>query len=377
MYDGINIDVGEMNEWLDDTIETIIHSGPYSRLLEIGTGSGMILFNLVNGLHSYVGLEPSARAVEFTARIAASVPDVMDKVKIFKATAADILRLDTPVSPEFVVLNSVIQYFPSQEYLLKVIQDLLQLESVKTIFFGDVRSFALHEEFLAMRALHISGDNTIKEEVRQIITNLKRAEPELLVDPSFFTSLPSRLPGFFEHVEILPKRMHATNELSCYRYGAILHVNSRHKIREICPESWIDFTTERLDRSSLLALLNHESKPAIVSVSNIPHSKNVFARDVIKSLGEHEHGREQDNWLSVVRQNAQSCSSLSPIELSELAEQAGYCVEISWARQYSQRGALDAISFTTTTQRVAKAGLCSDSLTIIKTGLTIRSAVSH
>jgi methylase of polypeptide subunit release factors len=59
MYDGKDIDKGEMNEWLNDNLEAILNGCPPEDVFEIGTGSGMILYNLSQGLRSYVGLEPS------------------------------------------------------------------------------------------------------------------------------------------------------------------------------------------------------------------------------------------------------------------------------------------------------------------------------
>jgi methylase of polypeptide subunit release factors len=52
MYDGTDIDQVEMNEWLDDTIATIRNGNPLGHVLEVGTGSGMIFFNILDGLKS-------------------------------------------------------------------------------------------------------------------------------------------------------------------------------------------------------------------------------------------------------------------------------------------------------------------------------------
>ncbi|CAE7002873.1 Nonribosomal peptide synthetase 3 [Pyrenophora teres f. teres] len=70
MYDGSDIDKAEMNEWLDDTIDTMLNGQRPGNVLEIGSGTGMILFNLGDGLQSYVGLDPSRKAVQFIAETA-------------------------------------------------------------------------------------------------------------------------------------------------------------------------------------------------------------------------------------------------------------------------------------------------------------------
>lgn len=143
MYDGSEIDKAEMNEWLDDTINTMLNGGKPGSVLEIGSGTGMILFNLGDGLQSYVGLDPSGKAVDFVAEAAKTMPAMAGKIRMHKATAEDVGRLVQPVAAELVVLNSVVQYFPSQEYLFKVIEELLKVAGVQTIFFGDIRSHAL------------------------------------------------------------------------------------------------------------------------------------------------------------------------------------------------------------------------------------------
>ncbi|KAL7780672.1 hypothetical protein CFE70_010697 [Pyrenophora teres f. teres 0-1] len=97
MYDGSDIDKAEMNEWLDDTIATMLNGQRPGNVLEIGSGTGMILFNLGDGLQSYVGLDPSRKAVQFIAETAKSIPGLAGKIRMYKATAADVGRLEQPV----------------------------------------------------------------------------------------------------------------------------------------------------------------------------------------------------------------------------------------------------------------------------------------
>ncbi|KAL3473273.1 hypothetical protein BJX99DRAFT_261462 [Aspergillus californicus] len=348
MYDGRDIDKGEMNEWLDDTMEAILNGGEAGHVLEIGSGSGMILFNLGKGLQSYIGLDPSERAVKFIIDKSKAVPALAGRVRMLKATAAEISRLECPMSPDLAIINSVAQYFPSESYLFKFVESLLQLPSVRTIFFGDIRSHALRRQFLASRALHLAEEIPSKDYIRMMVDRLEDAEPEFLTDPAFFTALPDRFPDLVEHVEILPKRMMATNELSCYRYAAVIHAKDHGKetlqVYGTDDAAWIDFMGQGHDRESLLQLLQRPTSPSIVAVSNIPHSKTIFERFVVESL-DHREEEAQDpgSWLSDARQQGQDCPSLSSVDLVELAQEAGFRVEISWARQYSQSGGFDAI----------------------------------
>ncbi|KAL6787540.1 hypothetical protein J3E68DRAFT_445398 [Trichoderma sp. SZMC 28012] len=345
MYDGENIDETEMNEWLNDTMDAILGSNPAEHVLEIGSGSGMILFNLTDTLKSYVGLDPSERAVNMISSHLKSFPALKEMTKIYKATAADVNRLETFAATEFAIFNSVVQYFPSQDYLFKVIQSLISLGGVKTIFLGDIRSYALHKDFLASRALHLLGGRATPEEVARIISDMERAESELLVDPSFFTALPSRLQGI-KHVEILPKKIHATNELSCYRYAAILHLTleSDRQVVEIEDHKWIDFETQGLDAEALKKLLQDPSSPSILPVANIPNGKTILERHIVASLSDQTRN-ETSSWLPSVYKMAVAHSSLCAIDLVSIAQDSGYQVEISWARQHSQRGGLDAVFY--------------------------------
>ncbi|KGO74908.1 hypothetical protein PITC_031460 [Penicillium italicum] len=344
-YNGVPLDIGEMNEWLDDTIATIVdsHGNQSLDVLELGTGSGMILFNLPKSLGSYHGLDPAKKAVEFVNTTAKSFPHLDSKVHIYLGTATDFHLLQS-ASPNIAIINSVSQYFPSPAYLTKVVKGLLGLDSMRTIFFGDVRSQALVEEFLVSKAFDKMGKNATKEGVRE---EMAQPQSEFFVDPAFFTSLSSQFPDQIEHVEILPKRMKARNELVQYRFAAVIHVRNRETgalqpmaIHEVKDNQWIDFIHQKLDRESLLRHLQG-SPLCDVAVSNIPYSETIFERHVIDSVTGTEN--EDTDWLSCVRQKSRETSSFSALDLVSVAKEAGCQVEISWARQHSQRGGLDAI----------------------------------
>ncbi|KAL8922237.1 MAG: hypothetical protein Q9208_005316 [Pyrenodesmia sp. 3 TL-2023] len=349
-YNGRPLDQMAMNEWHDDMIETVLscNSGHSLNVLELGTGTGMIPFSIAKSLHSYLGLEPSQTAVEFVAAAARAMPELANKVRVYQGTATD-LHLLGSASPNLVVINSVAQYFPSREYMMEVVEGILRLDSVQTIFFGDIRTYALQEEFVVSRALHKRGEKASKDDIREEITEMAQGELELLTDPGFFTSLPSRFPNLIEHVQIQPKKMRANNELSCYRYAAIIHVRNRGQsleqqqleIHEVKDDEWIDFRDQNMDHETLLRRLE-VSAPSTMAVSNIPYSKTIFERHAIDSLDDAPKDNVPD-WLASVHQRSQGCPSLSASDLVTIAQEAGYRVEISWARQHSQRGGLDAV----------------------------------
>ena len=314
----------------------------------------MILFNLGEGLKSYIGLDPSAAAVSFVRKAAESVAWLAGKVNVQVGTAQDTCQLPLGNGPgaELVVLNSVVQYFPTAEYLSGVVDDLTRIPGVKKLFFGDIRSFALHKEFVTKKALCQLGEKGTKEEFKKKVADLlHESEEELLVDPAFFTDLTRSLSDRVAHVEILPKRMDATNELSAYRYAAVVHIRSpaesQDRIHSIEPDSWVDFHSSQMDRQALEKLLQNQADTGkTMAISNIPNSKTVLERNIIESLGIDDFEGADDtltSWLSTAQKDAESSGAISATDLTHIAADMGFRVELSWARQYSQKGALDAV----------------------------------
>ncbi|CAJ0555335.1 Ff.00g054000.m01.CDS01 [Fusarium sp. VM40] len=351
MYDGKDINKGEMQEWLDDAIHTL-HNGQIPHdVLEIGTGSGMILFNLNPGLNSYVGLDPSKSAVEFVNRAVEFSPKFAGKAKVHVGMATDVNKLGE-LHPDLVVFNSVVQYFPTPEYLAEVIDGLIAIPSVKRIFLGDIRSYATNRHFLAARAIHTLGtnNNATKDRVRQKIQELEDREEEFLVEPAFFTTLKERRPDVVKHVEIIPKNMKATNELSAYRYTAVVHLRDEtdEPVHHIEKDSWIDFEAKQMDKKALLDHLRLSKDAMSVAVSNITYAHTSFERRIVESLDEDSKDDTKGTldgaaWLSAVRSEAESRASLTVPDILEIAKEAGFRVEVSAARQWSQNGALDAV----------------------------------
>lgn len=177
---------------------------------------------------------------------------------------------------------------------------------------------------------------------------MTQAHSELLVDPAFFTSLVDRLPGLIDHVEILPKHMKASNELVQYRYAAVIHVKDHAKdatASRLDAHNWIDFSHHELNREDLLCRLGASTED-IMAVSNIPYSKTIFERQVIDALESPQTAAEESpDWLSLAYNKSQALPSLSALDLEIIAKQVGYQVQTSCARQYSQRGGLDAIFY--------------------------------
>ncbi|MFC7440511.1 amino acid adenylation domain-containing protein [Laceyella putida] len=222
-YTGQPIPAGEMKEWLEATVRRIRSLNP-KRVLEIGVGTGMILYRVAPIAESYTGTDFSKKAIEYVEKTLRLIDPMETDIRLLNqpADAFDALgenAFDT------VILNSIIQYFPSADYLVDVLKGAVKrLVPGGRIFIGDVRDLRLFEAFhMAVERFRSAPD----ESVERLITKAKQraaSDGELLLDPAFFYALAREIPEI-NRIRIMPKRARSLNELSQFRYDVILEVN--------------------------------------------------------------------------------------------------------------------------------------------------------
>ncbi len=217
-YTGAQIDEPSMVEWVNETVSRIKQLGP-KIILEIGSGSGLILFNLIDFCDFYYATDFSENAINYT-KVVSREQDLEEKIAGFACAADEIPYQLIKAAYDTVIFNSVIQHFPNIEYLQKVIiKAIHNIRDKGQIFIGDVRDLRL------LQCFHYSVRKFQNREVSQsIIDFLASREKELLVAPVYFFSLQNKLSSITQ-VEILPKMGDANTEMNIYRYDIILHIN--------------------------------------------------------------------------------------------------------------------------------------------------------
>ena len=157
-----------MREWVDHTTSRILATPESSArgpsVLEIGCGTGMLLFRVAPHCSRYVGVDFSEAALvarRVADRVATAGPREARAVSV--PTSLDALGAEAPF--DLVVINSVIQYFPDVDYLAKVLEAAYaRLAPGGALFVGDVRSLrhltTFHESVELARA---SDTTTIAE----------------------------------------------------------------------------------------------------------------------------------------------------------------------------------------------------------------------
>ncbi|MFE3710917.1 condensation domain-containing protein [Streptomyces scopuliridis] len=224
-FTGRAIPAPQMAEWVTTTTDRIRSLAP-SRVLEIGAGTGLLMRPLCerSGLELYAATDISAPAVEALTELAEDVRATAPDTRITVGHAEAVRSARTlPDSYDTVIVNSVAQYFPSLGYLERVVEQALSvLRPGGHIFLGDLRNDALLEAFHSLRQHLRAPDGATPEQIAAGIGQAIQADGELSVDPLYFTSLLARHPDITA-IEIAPRRGASSNEMSMFRYDAVLH----------------------------------------------------------------------------------------------------------------------------------------------------------
>jgi acyl carrier protein len=284
----------------------------------------MLLSRIAPQCERYHGIDFSASAIRYVQALAAQRG--LASVTLAQGTALDLGDLE-PGSFDVVVLNSVIQYFPTAEYLLEVLERASQI--VRTggeIFVGDVRSLPLTEAFHTSVELERAQAFQSAGDLRRRIRMRLERENELLLDPDFFRALPQHLP-LIRGAVIQLKRGRFPNELTRFRYDVLLKAGEG-----VLPaDSPISEMGQTITVSEIQAKLANRG-PAY-SIAGIPNPR--IARDVqATQLVARDDCPETCGEIRL-RLSATPVTGIDPEDLFAL--DVPYDVELAWSDQALDR----------------------------------------
>jgi len=271
-YDGAPIAIDEMSEWLGETIKMIRRIG-FDRVVEIGCGIGLVVEKLAPEASRYV-------ATDFSAEALAGLSGWTAKREEFQRTefvqaAASSLDGVLADSCDLAVLNSVVQYFPSDHYLEACLSEARRVVGSRgAIFIGDVRNLDLLEAFHSSVQFSRASDDQTVTQIRSRVRRAMEQEKELLLAPRYFSTSNT------EHIsaKIILKRGLADNELTRYRYDVVLSPGHwRHPSAEQAwqgLESFDAWLSDIRDRSDLTPLV----------VRDVPNSRLNLDQAVMEAL---------------------------------------------------------------------------------------------
>jgi amino acid adenylation domain-containing protein len=331
-YTGLPLPRAEMEEYVSHTAERILALRP-ARVLEIGCGTGLLLFRIAPRCERYVGTDLSSVAIERLRETAGRVGG-LEHVELL-ARRADEWEGIAPGSFDVVALCSVTQYFPGIDYLLEVIENAARaVRPGGAIFLGDVRSLPLLRAFHASVQLFKAPGETTPARLRRRIRRQLEREQEMAVDPAFFAALRERLPSI-TRVAIEPKRGRLHNEMTRFRYDVTLHVGG-----EAPAENGVAWT--RWDGAALSAIRRQlaERQPECLALRGVRNPR--VARD-LAALEWLARAPESDTVVAFrERIDGAESGGIDPEELLALGTELTYEVHTSCALECAD-GSFDVL----------------------------------
>ncbi len=319
---GEPIPLEEMRAWADGTAARVLALRP-RRVLEIGCGTGLVALRVAPACERYVGSDFSRRA---TTRLAAAAARRGLAHLSLHVAAADELGFAGSERFDVVVLNSVVQYFPSADYLVRVLARVFDLLAPGgAVFLGDLRHLGLQDALAGWVELGRADEDMTLERLRQKVRARAAEDEELLLAPAFFAWLAAHETRL-RSVELLPKRGRARNELTRFRYDAVLR-SAPAPGASAPPGALLSWDAAPFGLATLRARL--QAAPAALALRDVPDPRLDAALHLRALL----HAREpaaDDGVRGLRRRLAQprEAPGLECEDVCALGDEAGYDVHL-------------------------------------------------
>lgn len=338
-YTGEPILLEQMQEWVSDRVEQILALKP-KRVLEIGCGTGLLLFQIAPHCQKYIGTDFSTVSLESVRTQLEALN--LTHVKLLHRMATDFEGIDL-ASFDVVILNSIVQYFPSRNYLLQVLEAAIQTGAIGGVLFvGDVRSLPLLTAFHTWVQFCQAEAEMERTELQQRVDRSRFEESELAIDPAFFYRLRDRF-SQIQQVQIRLSRGRSQNEMAQFRYNVLLHIEQAipHSSTPSKGEGELKIkffsAGERYNRKvnsvTVEAVQKYliEAKPEILVITNVTNSRVNAAVKTANWL----RNKALPKTVGRMREQLQNSTepAIAPQDWWDLETVLPYSVEITWSTQ--------------------------------------------
>jgi amino acid adenylation domain-containing protein/thioester reductase-like protein len=315
------------------------------RVLDIGVGTGLLLSELAPDCDNYWGTDCSAPVINKLRADLAHNPELERRVKLLCQPAHVIDGLPTGFF-DIVIINGVLEYFPSLDYLTDVLVKVIALTAAGgAVFVGDVRELRLLGCFHAANQLDRIDESTDAAQLRRMIECNVRLERNLAVAPDYFAHLNKHVPDI-GGIDIRMKRGWPQNELTRFRYDVILHKNPV-VVTSLADAPELAWDTEIPDTDALQEYLN-QHHPDRLRVLRIPNPGVAAEAAAL-------HALENGSSIVEVSSMLHVGDGVEPETFYELGKRLEYRVVCTWAD--SANGNYDALFIA------AQPGSAQDALT--------------
>ena len=322
-YTGRPLPAADLQEYIDFTVERVLALQP-RRVLEIGCGTGLLAFRLIPQLEHYWGTDLSGEAIRQLQALQVAKGGLRNTEFIVRA--ADDFSGLAEQRFDVAILPSVVQYFPSIDYLVRVLQGLMcVLPPDGAIFLGDVRNRQLLEAFHASVQVYKAESNLSPAELRQQVQQQLAQQQELAIDPGFFVALQQRF-AEIAHVQVLPKRGFHHNEMTRFRYDVLIRLGAASGSKE--PLAWQDWQERQPNVPEIRAYLT-KAVPESFALQGVANARVQREEQLLQGLLEGAAFDSVGQLQAALAQ--QPPAGLEPEDLWALGRELPYQVEISMA----------------------------------------------
>ena len=317
-YTGDAIPLAEMHDWLANAAANISLLQP-QRVLEIGSGTGLIVGQIAPTVRAYTATDFSAAAITTLETLRTRLE--LANLELRQCTA-DSIGDFTAGTFDTIILNSVAQYFPDVDYLIKFIRDAAKLlDADGHIFLGDLRNARLLETYHTSVQLYQAEATQELPELAAAIRRRTEQEEELLLDPALFVALQNEIPAI-TGVRVAIKRGRHRNELSRYRYDVTLQINGAAE--DVTVPTHMDWNTADLDLEQLADILDTTGNSGLLltAIPDARLSQDIFA---VQQLLNAETGTAEE----LRQQTATLDTGVEPDDLYALAARKGLDLQLA------------------------------------------------
>jgi amino acid adenylation domain-containing protein/non-ribosomal peptide synthase protein (TIGR01720 family) len=317
----IPLSAGEMREQVEHTVSRILDLHP-RRVLDVGCGTGSLLFRIAPVCEHYVGTDFSSTALnhlrkELGARGLSNVSLLERAADNFDGLEAE--AFDTAI------LSSIVQYFPHVDYFMGVLQQAINVVRPRGhIFLGGLRNLLSLDIFHASVELHRAFPSELVRDIRDRIRRRMNDEQELLIDPAFFAALRDKFSDI-QRIEAQIKRGWEQNELTQFTYDIVLQIGG-----DVDPPQ----TIERLDWTAISTITRlhqilSETQPEALAIADVPSARlqrELATLELFRSVDCPETVGELRDTLK-----RKTYSGVEPEAIWLLSEELPYEVKVGWS----------------------------------------------
>jgi amino acid adenylation domain-containing protein len=326
----------EILESVDDTVSRIVALDP-RRVLEIGAGSGLLLWRLAPRCETYCATDFSDAALQYVRTRIDHTRSSYSMVSLERRAAHELPDLES-VRFDTVILNLVVTHFPSEAYLARVLDGALDLlRPGGHIFVGGVRSLSLFTTFCNVVELQRATGAATRPEISLAASQRLAMDDDLILDPRWFRAFAAGRPGV-AHVAVSPKGGRAHNEMTRYLYDVVIHKQDGDHVTTQAP--WRDWQQHAGSVDALRRILAGEPSE-LVAFSDIPNAR-LRAELQVSGLFAAPTGPLTAREIKQVLRQPTRDNGIDPMALWTMAATSPYEIELSWSEGASD-GSFDLI----------------------------------